>query len=67
VVILITDNDDFARGNYGDSSWMIEARARACAISKGGIAAARKRRDETEGRHEPDAVVAVLSHNDNAA
>jgi hypothetical protein len=53
--------------NHGDSSRVVEARCRARAVGKGGAATACERCDNTKGRHESDAVIVPVSHDDHAA
>jgi hypothetical protein len=51
----------------GDASRGAEARGRANAVEKAGAASARERRDNAQGRHEPDAVARLIGHDKRSA
>ena len=66
MVDCVSHNDHAARGDHRNSERLVEAGSRARAVSECSAATARKRRDNTEGRHEPDAMVELVCHDDHA-
>jgi hypothetical protein len=63
VVHQVGHDNHLARRDDCNAGRVKEARGRARAVSKGGAAITGKCRDGAEGRHEPDAVVLVVSNN----
>jgi hypothetical protein len=67
VVAEVSHDDIVARGDHRNSDRGPEACGRACTVSKRSASAARKRCDDAEGCHEPDAMILRVGHNDHAA
>ena len=66
VVVLVGHDDHAARGDHCDSTWEVEGCRRASSIAEGVVGVACERCDDAEGRHEADAVVPRVGHNDHA-
>jgi hypothetical protein len=68
MIASVGHNDHAARGDHGNSERVVESCGRARrTVGESSSVAARKRRDDAEGRHEPDAIVVHVGNNSDAA